>query len=132
MKKKKSTLAVMTKVRELTKYVFEATEKSPKKFRFTLCTKLENYCLNTIELIYKANSMKEIDKRIELQEKAKTYLAMIDYFANLSYELTCITFKQYEVISLNVALNMKLLIAWMNQAKKQLVINSPCGDLIKG
>ena len=41
MKKKQSTLGMMTKVRELAKYVLEATEKLPKKFCFTLCTKLE-------------------------------------------------------------------------------------------
>ena len=40
-------------------------------------------------------------------------------------------FKQYEVISLNVVLSMKLLIAWINRAKKQIVINLPNGDLIK-
>lgn len=124
MAKKKSTLAVMTKARELAKYVFDVTEKSPKKFHFTLCTKLENYSLNTIELIYKANSLKDMSKRVEIQDKAKTYLAMVDYFANLPYELKCITFHQYEVISLHVAATMKLLVAWMNQAKKQVVINS--------
>ena len=57
MAKKKSTLVVMTKARELAKYIFDSCEKSPKKFRFTLCTKLENYCLNVIEYIYVANSI---------------------------------------------------------------------------
>ena len=92
MPKKKSTLVVMTKARELAKYIFEACEKSPKKFRFTLCTKLENYSLNVIECLYIANSLKEKSQRLEYQEKAKKLLAMIDYFANLSYELGCITF----------------------------------------
>ena len=51
MAKKKLTLVVMTKARELAKYIFDSCEKSPKKFRFTLCTKLENYCLNVIDYI---------------------------------------------------------------------------------
>ncbi len=36
---KKSDLYVVTKVKELTKYVITVTEKSPKKFRFTLVTR---------------------------------------------------------------------------------------------
>lgn len=93
----------MTKARELAKYIFDSCEKSPKKFRFTLCTKLENYCLNVIEYIYVADSIKDSDERIIYQDKAKRLLTMIDYFANLSFELGCITFKQYENISLLVA-----------------------------
>lgn len=37
MGKKKSTLAVLIKVRELGKYIFEVCEKSPKKYCFSLC-----------------------------------------------------------------------------------------------
>ena len=51
MAKKKSTLVVMTKARELAKYILDSCEKLPKKFRFTLCTKLENYSLNVIDYI---------------------------------------------------------------------------------
>ena len=78
MAKKKSTLVVMTKARELAKYIFDSCEKSPMKFRFTLCTMLENYCLNVIEYIYVANSIKDSDERIIYQDKAKRLLAMID------------------------------------------------------
>ena len=46
---------------------------------------------------------------------------MIDYFANLSFELGCITFKQYENISLFVAEELKLLKAWMNAFKKKVL-----------
>ena len=38
-KYKKSDLYVVIKIKELTKYVITVTEKSPKKFRFTLVTR---------------------------------------------------------------------------------------------
>ena len=47
---------------------------------------------------------------------------MTDYFANLACELNCITIHQYEVISLAIAESLKLLVAWMNSTKKNLVV----------
>ncbi|MDO5330802.1 MAG: four helix bundle protein [Bacillota bacterium] len=126
MARKKSTLAVMTKARELAQYVFDACEKSPRKYRFSLCTKLQNYALNVIEEIYLANSSKDLGIRISHQERARVNLAMTDYFANLANELNCLSIHQYEVISLRDAEAMKLLVAWMNSSKKQLEeVSSP-------
>lgn len=119
MPRKKSTLAVMTKTRELTTYVFDACEKAPRKYRFSLCMKVQNYCLDALENIYLANSEKDLGKRISYQEKAKVNIAMLDYFFNLAYELQCFTFHQYEVVSLKVAETLKLMIAWLNSTKRQ-------------
>jgi len=130
MAKRKSTLAVMTKTRGLAVYIFDACDKSPKKFRFTLCTKLENYVLCTIELIYRANLEYDLNLRIKYQERALSYLAMIDYFSNLSNELKCITLHQYEVISFNVSECLKLMKAWLNATKKRIL--PPNGDNING
>ncbi len=122
MGNKKSTLAVMTKVRQLSKYIFDACEKSPKKYRFSLCNRLCNFSLDSIELIYRANCEKDINRRLILQDKAKSSIAMTDYFANLACELNCITIHQYEVISLAIAESLKLLVVWMNSTKKNLVV----------
>lgn len=54
---KKSDLYVVTKLKELTKYVITVTEKSPKKFRFTLVVRLQNYCLDVIENLVLANML---------------------------------------------------------------------------
>lgn len=56
-KTKKSDLYVVTKVKELSKYVITVTEKSHKKFRFTLVTRLQNYCLDVIENLVLANML---------------------------------------------------------------------------
>ena len=55
---KKSELFVVTKTKELAKYLFTITEKSPKKFRFTLVVRLQNYILDALENIYFANNKK--------------------------------------------------------------------------
>lgn len=40
-----SELAVITKAKDLCSYVMTVTDKSPKRFRFTLVAKLQNYAL---------------------------------------------------------------------------------------
>ena len=49
---RKSDLYVITKV--ITEYIITVTEKSPKKFRFTLVARLQNYCLDVVENLYLA------------------------------------------------------------------------------
>lgn len=46
---KKDDLYVMTVVKDLTKYIITVTEKSPKKFRFTLVTRLQNKALDAVD-----------------------------------------------------------------------------------
>ena len=53
----KSDLYVITKAKELAKYVVVVTEKSPKKYRFTLVVRLQNYCLDILEHLLLANTL---------------------------------------------------------------------------
>ena len=97
---KKSDLYVVTKVKELTKYVITVTEKSPKKFRFTLVTRLQNYCLDALEHIVRANMLKvENPERLELQTEAGRKLKLLGYFAMICMETGCILPNQFENIS---------------------------------
>ena len=52
-----SELAVITKAKDLCSYVMTVTDKSPKRFRFTLVAKLQNYALDIIENLYRANEV---------------------------------------------------------------------------
>ncbi len=56
MPQKKSELYVLTKAKELSKYVITVTEKSPKKFRFTLSHKVKSTPLGWIFLSSCKNS----------------------------------------------------------------------------
>ena len=49
---KKSDLLIVTKAKELCAYMFKVTQKSPKQFRFTFVSRLQNLSLDVIENIY--------------------------------------------------------------------------------
>lgn len=117
---KKNELFVMTKTKDLAKYIITVTEKSPKKFRFTLVVRLQNYILDAIETIYRANLEKDINKRLELQYKAKGLLSMLDYFAQIAHEQQCILFKQYEQIAKMQAESLTYLGKWIASTTKQV------------
>lgn len=48
-KRVESELTVVTRAKELCQYILTITDKSPKKFRFTLVSRLQNYSLSVIE-----------------------------------------------------------------------------------
>lgn len=121
---KKSELSVITKAKELCSYVLTVTEKSPKRFRFTLTGKLQNYAINVIEMLIKANEIYVYDsnravnvqlmqERVHLQREAMTNLKLLSYMAQLAMEQQCILPKQYEQITRKVYDCQNLLGAWM-------------------
>lgn len=52
-----SELSVITKAKDLCSYIMTITDKSPKRFRFTLVSRLQNYGLDIIEYLTKANEI---------------------------------------------------------------------------
>lgn len=54
---KESELGVIVKSRKLIEYIFTITEKSPKKFRFTIIAHLQNKALNIMEYLILANEI---------------------------------------------------------------------------
>lgn len=113
-------LAVIVKAKDLGSYVFTVTDKSPKKFRFTLVTRLQNTCLDIIENLYYANSVyvkgKEdyahIGKRNAYQKRAYVKVKMLLYFALIARENQCILSKQYEQISTQAYEVNRMITAW--------------------
>lgn len=118
---KKSDLFVITKAKDLAKYILTVTEKSPVKFRFTLVVRLQNYILDVLEHLYLANNLPLGDERKKEQESAKTMLAMLAYFAGLAAEQKCILFKQYEQIALQQAECLLYLGKWIASDQKRKV-----------
>ncbi len=64
-----SELSVITKAKELCSYVMTVTDKSPKRFRFTLVSKLQNYALDVIENLYIANEIYVLPGRRDQAER---------------------------------------------------------------
>lgn len=127
MEQKKSELSVITKAKDLCGYVMTVTQKSPKQFRFTFTSRLQNTALNIIENLYRANDTfvikgdrQAIDRRMDFQHKAMTELRLMGYFALLAYENKCILPKQYEQISRLSAACQNLLGAWITSDRKRL------------
>lgn len=127
MQRQPSELIVVTKAKDLCAYVMAVTQKSPKHFRFTFVSRMQNLTLSVIENIYRANDTfitKEnaaaCEKRLEYQHKALTDLKISGYFSLLAFEQGCILAKQYEQISRQVADCQNLLGAWINSDRKRL------------
>ena len=119
-------LSVITKAKELCSYIMTVTDKSPKRFRFTLVAKMQGYALNAIEHLYRANEvfvkkedLQKIQERLEYQHKALTELKLLAYISHLAMEQQCILVKQYEQITQKVSNCQNILGAWINSDKKR-------------
>ena len=127
MIRKQSELTVITKAKDLCSYVITVTQKSPKQYRFTFTSRLQNLSLDIIECLYRANDVfvtkgdeKAIEKRLDYQYQAMTELKLLNYFSLLAFENKCILAKQFEQISLQTNNCQNLLGAWINSDRKRL------------
>ena len=98
---KQGDLSVITKAKEVCSYILTITDKSPKRFRFTLVSRLQNYSLTIIEKlilaneIYVCNNRQEVDEnalseRRRLQKSEMTHIKLLAYIAQVSMEQQCI------------------------------------------
>ena len=100
-------LFVIVKAKDLGNYIFTVTDKSPKKFRFTLVSRMQNLSLDIIENLYRANQVfvrnrddtRRIEKRREYQREAYTAIKMLNYIAWMAREQQCILPKQFSQIA---------------------------------
>ncbi len=127
MQRKQSELTVITKAKDLCSYVMTVTQKSPKHFRYTFVSRLQNLSLSIIENLFRANdvfaSKQDVTsqkERVQYQRAAMTDLKLLGYMALLSMEQQCILPKQYEQIARQVTDCRNLLGAWMNSDRKRL------------
>ena len=80
-----SELMVITKAKELCSYVMVATEKSPKMYRFTFTSRLQNLSLDIVESVFRANDIfLDFDNGEWLDVQRKTRLLV-----NFSYIRFC-------------------------------------------
>ncbi len=125
--KSSSDLVVITKTKDLVAYIFLVTKNSPKKFRATFISRLQNLGLTVIEDLYYANEctltktdLTEYELRKRYQRKAKMDLRLLEYFALLAYENECIAPKHYEQIA-KQGTNCQILLAnWVVSDAKRV------------
>ncbi len=119
-KREESELLVIVKAKDLGNYIFTVTDKSPKKFRFSLISRLQNLALSMIENLYRANMVfikdsKAVDKievRKKYQREAYVDLKLLNYIALMAKEQGGILAKHYEQISIQSTEVIRLLLAW--------------------
>lgn len=119
-------LAVITKAKDLCDYVLTVTDRSPKKYRFTLVIRLQNYSLDVLENVLSANDVpikdggiSEAKERQSFQRRAMTSLKTLGFMSELAMKKQCILLKQYEQITIRVSETQKLLIGWINSDLKR-------------
>ena len=127
MGQKQSELTVVTKAKDLCSYIMIVTQKSPKHFRYTFVSRMQNLALSVIENLFRANDVfatkaDTIKKkeRLDFQRRAMTDLKILGYIALLSMEQKCILTRQYEQIAKMVTDCQNLLGAWINSDRKRL------------
>ena len=114
-------LAVITKSKKLCLYVLSVTDKSPKKFRFTLISRLQGYSLDIVEYLYRANdivieknnTLSEQNERLAYQKKAMSTIRLLEYISEIAMLSNCILPKQFERISAMAFEVKRMLYGWM-------------------
>lgn len=120
-------LGVIVKAKDLCSYVMTVTQKSPKQYRFTFTTRLNNLAMDIIQNLYLANdtfvggenAKNQWEKRLSYQQEAMTKTRLLSYFALLAMEQKVILPKQYHVISVRAYEVMQTLTAWVRSDKKR-------------
>ncbi len=129
--KENGDLNIIMKAKDLCSYVTIATQKSPKQFRFTFTTRLQNLIMDIISHLYIANDIyvgnmnelgakERVKERLDMQRKILTEIRLLSYMAQLSLENKAITKKQYEQISKYTTELIKLSMAWIHGDKRRL------------
>ena len=120
-------LIVIMKAKDLCSYIMTVTQKSPKQYRFTFVTRLQNLSLDVIENLYRANEVltggkhggANYPERLDFQRRALTDLRILAYFAGLAMEQKCILPKQYEQIAKQSSECQYLLGGWIKSDKSR-------------
>lgn len=132
-----SELRVITEAKNLAQYILTVTESSPKKFRFTFTSRIQNAALDIVEqlaaanMIYIGDDLKHysvwlsrqdcMKRRYECQLTAFKKLKLLEVLIMPALEQKAITPKWFEQISLRVSATEKLLRGWMNSDGKRKI-----------
>lgn len=112
-----SDLIVLTKAKKLGAYIMAISMKSPQKFRATYIARMQNFCLDIVESILRANAIRmdcdsDIRMRFDLQSDVIIKLKMLGYVALLAENAGCILLRQYKQISIQLSDLISLVAAW--------------------
>ena len=110
-------MAVFTAAKKLSEYIFVITEKSPKKFRWSIITRLQNASVDVIEYLYRANFERQAEQRIAHQKSAMVSINLVDFFAETARSKQAINLHQTAVIAKQIVECKKLLNGWVKATR---------------
>ena len=124
MKQVNDDLVVIVKSKELVKHTIKITSncnKFPKKYRFTLCDRMQNRAMSIYELLLEANRTPIDDKlnRGELQTKAIMNCDQLLLYIELCMDLNIIESNSAEYWSKLVSDIKYMTIGWRTKDKER-------------
>lgn len=128
IRKDASELMVISRARDLVRYVINATRKIPKSERYSFAVKVQGLALDMMECMVRANLIvlkaKKLDryrKRYEFQEKAMGDLKVLEYLVAIAVEENIMLLKQFQQIAKQGAEVSILLSKWIESDKRRFL-----------
>ncbi|MDE7084625.1 MAG: four helix bundle protein [Clostridia bacterium] len=112
-------MAVFTHAKKLSEYIFVITEKSPKKLRWSIISRLQNTSVEIVENLYRANFERDDLTRIEYQKSAAVGLKILDFYSETARKKQAITIRQTEIIARQISETTRLLNGWVKSTRKK-------------
>lgn len=111
-------MAVFTHAKKLSEYIFVITEKSPKKLRWSIISRLQNASVEIVENLYRANFERDDAARISYQKSAAVGLKILDFYTETARKKQGITIRQTEIIARQISETTRLLNGWVKSTKR--------------
>ena len=112
-------MAVFTHAKKLSEYIFVVTEKSPKKLRWSIVTKLQNSSVELVENLYRANYEREEAARLNYMRSSAVNLRLIDFYTETARKMQAINIRQMSIIARQIYETEKLLNGWVRSTKRK-------------
>lgn len=124
MNQANNDLKVVMKSQELATYTIKITSncnKFPKKYRFTVCDRMQRVSMDIFEYLLEANRTPIIEKktRYDLQTKAITNCDKLLFYIKMCVELNIITINSAEFWSKLVSDIKFMSISWRTKDKNR-------------
>lgn len=112
-------LPVFIKWTEFVEWLFPHTEKFPRRARFTLALRIENYALDIIEDLVEARYSKE---KIEILKRINLRLEKLRILLRLAHGFRYLSTKSYEFAVKNLNEVGRMIGGWIKSQNKNLSV----------
>ena len=112
-------MAVFTRAKKLSEYIFVITEKSPKKLRWSIISRLQNRSVEIIENLYRANYERDFERRRNFQKEAQVDLNVLDFYAETAKQKKAISMRQLTIISREINELSRVLRGWIKSTREK-------------